>query len=121
MIAALLCLTLADVNATSGAGPIGAMGIAIAMLAMLTLLPALLLIFGRPVFWPFVPAPELRRKTCRSTSGRGSRTCIARRPGMITIGVFALMAVMALGLLNRPGGLDITQQLPQAASIRSRA
>ena len=55
MIAALLCLTIAKVNGTSGLGPIAAIGIACAALSMLTLLPALLTIFGRRAFWPFVP------------------------------------------------------------------
>lgn len=108
VIAALLCLTLADVNATSGAGPIGAMGIAIAMLSMLTLLPALLLIFGRPVFWPFVPHPGTGTEDVPVNFWSRLADLIARKPGMVTLVVFSLMGVMALGLLNRPGGLDIT-------------
>ena len=55
VIAGLLCLTIAKVNGTSGMGPIAAMGVACAALSMLTLLPALLTIFGRRAFWPFVP------------------------------------------------------------------
>src|SRR3954454_15140481 len=55
VMAALLCLTLAKVNGTAGLGPVGAMGVAVAMLATLTLLPALLLIIGRRAFWPFIP------------------------------------------------------------------
>ena len=55
VIAALFCLTLAKVNGTSGLGPIGALGVFCAALSMLTLLPALLTIFGRRAFWPFVP------------------------------------------------------------------
>jgi putative drug exporter of the RND superfamily len=55
VIAALFCLTIARVNGTSGMGPIVAMGVACAALSMLTLLPALLTIFGRRAFWPFVP------------------------------------------------------------------
>jgi RND superfamily putative drug exporter len=59
VIAALLCLTIAKVNGTSGLGPIAAIGIACAALSMLTLLPALLTIFGRRAFWPYVPhTPE---------------------------------------------------------------
>ncbi len=59
VIAALLCLTIAKVNGTAGLGPIAAMGIACAALSMLTLLPALLTVFGRRAFWPFVPhTPE---------------------------------------------------------------
>jgi RND superfamily putative drug exporter len=55
VVAALLCLSLASVNSTAGLGPVGAMGVAVAALAMLTLLPAFLLLAGRRAFWPFVP------------------------------------------------------------------
>lgn len=46
-ILGLLCLTVADVNSTSGLGPVGAFGILSALIAMLTLLPAVLVIFDR--------------------------------------------------------------------------
>ncbi|MGH2846428.1 MAG: MMPL family transporter, partial [Thermoleophilaceae bacterium] len=55
VIVALFCLSIAKVNGTSGMGPIVAMGVGCAALSMLTLLPALLTIFGRRAFWPFVP------------------------------------------------------------------
>jgi len=50
VIVALLCLSLAEVNGTSGLGPIGAMGVALAMLVMLTLLSAGLVLGGRRAF-----------------------------------------------------------------------
>ena len=57
--AALLSLALAKVNGTAGLGPVGAMGVAIAVISMLTFLPAVLVIVGRRRFWPFVPyGPE---------------------------------------------------------------
>src|SRR6185436_17497695 len=46
VIVALLTLSLAEVNGTAGLGPIGAMGVGLAMISMLTMLPALLAIFG---------------------------------------------------------------------------
>jgi RND superfamily putative drug exporter len=52
---ALLSLSIAEVNGTAGLGPIGAMGIAVAMIAQLTILPALLVICGRWAFWPRIP------------------------------------------------------------------
>ncbi len=61
VIAALLCLTLAKVNGTAGLGPIAAVGVACAALSMLTLLPAMLAIFGRRAFWPFVPQHPAHR------------------------------------------------------------
>ena len=55
VMAALLCLTLAKVNGTAGLGPIGALGVAVAVISTLTLLPGLLLIAGRRAFWPRIP------------------------------------------------------------------
>ncbi len=51
----LLCLLLARLQSTAGLGPVGAFGIIGAMLAALTFLPALLVLGGRYVFWPFTP------------------------------------------------------------------
>ncbi|MFT4050096.1 MAG: MMPL family transporter [Solirubrobacterales bacterium] len=107
VVAALLCLTLADVNATASAGPIAAMGIAVSMLAMLTLLPALLLVFGRPIFWPFVPRAGTASDEMPTNFWSKLAGDIARRPVFLATAVFAVMGVMALGLTLKPGGLDL--------------
>ncbi len=49
---AMLVLVLADTGLTSSLGPVAAIGVACAFVAGLTLLPALLTIFGRTGFWP---------------------------------------------------------------------
>jgi putative drug exporter of the RND superfamily len=76
VIAALLCLTLAKVNGTAGLGPIAAIGIACAALSMLTLLPALLTIFGRRAFWPFVPHAAETTPSVDAVSDRARRTIV---------------------------------------------
>ncbi len=110
VIAALLCLTLAKVNGTAGLGPIAAIGIACAALSMLTLLPALLTIFGRRAFWPFVPhteetAPngavsERARRSIVEGSGAGAlgRVVLAILAVVVPV-VVLLVAVPPLGLL----------------------
>jgi len=105
VIAALLCLMLAQVNGTSGLGPIGALGIAVAMLAMLTLLPALLLIFGRRAFWPFIPRVGDRGADETRGRWRGVGEWVGRRPRAVALGVTALLLVLALGILNFDDGL----------------
>lgn len=55
VIIGLLCPMFAQMNSTSSLGPVGAAGIACALLVMLVTLPALLVIVGRWIFWPFVP------------------------------------------------------------------
>ncbi len=105
VVAALLCLMLAEVNGTSGLGPIGALGIAVAMVAMLTLLPALLVICGRWVFFPFIP--RFDPATSSEPSGVWQRLgdAIARRPRKVAVGVVALLLVLSLGLMNFSTGL----------------
>jgi putative drug exporter of the RND superfamily len=49
---AMLTLSLADARLTSTLGPVAAIGVACGFVAGLTLLPALLTIFGRRGFWP---------------------------------------------------------------------
>jgi len=51
----LLVLLFSQLTNTAGLGPIGAIGIVVSMFTILTLLPALLLVFGRWIFWPRKP------------------------------------------------------------------
>jgi putative drug exporter of the RND superfamily len=105
VIAALLCLTLAELNGTAGLGPIGAMGIAVAMIAMLTLLPALLVIFGRRAFWPFIP--RVGGEGSDETHGRWRRVGerVAARPRRFVVVTAVVLLVMSAGLLNFSNGL----------------
>jgi RND superfamily putative drug exporter len=100
VIAALLCLLVAEVNSTRGLAPIAATGVALAMLSSLTLLPSLLLIFGRRAFWPFVPLEG--SGGADETHGLWSRIAalIARRHRVIAVGTLAVLAVLALGLVD---------------------
>jgi RND superfamily putative drug exporter len=98
VIAALLCLMLAKVNGTSGLGPIAAIGIACAALSMLTLLPALLTIFGRRAFWPFVPhTPETAPRA--EAISEGARRRIVEGSGFLAFLQVALACILVLILL----------------------
>ena len=61
VILGLLCLTFAETNSTSGLGPVAAIGVAVALVTMLTLLPALLVTVGRWIFWPVHPTLRIGR------------------------------------------------------------
>ncbi len=63
VILGLLCLLFSELNSNQGLGPVAAIGIAGALIASLTFLPAVLALLGRAAFWPFRPtygsaAPE---------------------------------------------------------------
>ncbi|HST68439.1 MAG TPA: MMPL family transporter [Solirubrobacterales bacterium] len=104
VIAALLCLTLAKVNGTAGLGPIAAIGIACAALSMLTLLPALLTIFGRRAFWPFVPHSEGTTPRVEDVSDR-ARSSIVEGSGFgalvrVVLACLVVLVTLPLVLLN---------------------
>jgi putative drug exporter of the RND superfamily len=97
VIAALLCLSIAKVNGTSGMGPIVAMGVACAALSMLTLLPALLTIFGRRAFWPFVPhTPSWSLADEEPSTGLGKRIVNGSSVGALLPVVGAALLVVVL-------------------------
>jgi RND superfamily putative drug exporter len=101
VIAALLCLTVARVNGTAGLGPIAAMGVACAALAMLTLLPALLTIFGRRAFWPFVPHTPETAPSAEATSDRARRRIVdgSTFGGLVRVGLASLVVLVLLPLV----------------------
>lgn len=99
VVAGMLCLLLASMNSTSGLGPVAAVGIVVALLAMLTLLPALLVICGRWVFWPIRPTYGSDDHTETSVWGRIGRR-IAVRPRLTWITTTVLLGAAALGMLT---------------------
>jgi RND superfamily putative drug exporter len=99
VIAALLCLLVAELNSNRGLGPVGAIGIALALASMLTLLPALLVILPRGVFWPFVPHFGDAPKEETGFYARVGRT-IGRQYRPIAVAVVIVLGVMAFGLFK---------------------
>ncbi|MGH2963167.1 MAG: MMPL family transporter, partial [Solirubrobacterales bacterium] len=100
VMAALLTLTLAEVKGSSGLGPIGAMGIAMAMISMLTLLPALLTVFGRRAFWPFIPRYGTEGPDETHGMWRRIAEWVGRGPRRVWIGTTAVLVVLAIGLVQ---------------------
>jgi RND superfamily putative drug exporter len=104
VIAGLLCLLLASMNSTQGLGPACAIGVVVALLVMLTLLPALLVATGRWVFWPLRPAYGSADHTETGVWARVGRR-IAGRPRATWVVTSVLLAATALGVtqLNAVG------------------
>lgn len=104
VIAALLCLLVARVNGTSGLGPIAAIGIACAALSMLTLLPALLTIFGRRAFWPFVPHTPETAPDAGDVSERARRRIVEGSAlgaiARVVVACLLVLVLLPLVLLN---------------------
>ncbi len=95
----MLCLSFAELNSTAGLGPVLAIGVAVTMLVMVTLLPALLVICGRWVFWPKRPSFRSAEPTADGLWARVGRA-ITPRPRRVWIVTTGLLLLACLGLFR---------------------
>ena len=99
---AMLVLVLADTGLTNSLGPVAAIGVACAFVAGLTLLPALLAIFGRTGFWPrrtLVEYDPDHPSTARQGVWRRIGDKVLERPALALAATVAVFGAGALGLL----------------------
>jgi RND superfamily putative drug exporter len=99
VILGMLCLTFAEMSSTAGMGPVVAVGIAVTYLVMVTLLPALLVITGRWMFWPMRPAHGSVEPTQTGIWARIG-AAISRKPRQVWIATTVLLAIACLGLFR---------------------
>ncbi|MFE9564820.1 MMPL family transporter [Streptomyces sp. NPDC006487] len=110
---ATLCLVFGSMNSTKGLGPVVAIGVVLVFFAMTSLLPALLVILGRWVFWPVKPRVTAGYDP-NSAQGHGKWAKIAgavgRRPRAVWIGTALVLGVMALGIFGVQTGQTQAEQ-----------
>lgn len=112
VVIALATLVLAAIPGTRGLGIASAVGLLIALVAVLFALPPALAIFGRKLFWPFIPrvvenavASEKQPQEF-GKFWRGIATNVVRHPVMSLTAAIALLAIMASGLVGTSVGLN---------------
>jgi RND superfamily putative drug exporter len=110
VVVGMLCLGLAEMGSTAGLGPVNAIGVAITLLVMVTLLPALLVICGRWIFWPKRPAFGSPEPTSTGLWARvGQR--IAPRPRTVWVTTAVILGIACLGILKLDtSGLSTDEQ-----------
>ena len=117
VVLALLTLVFASSPSTRSLGVQAASSLLIAADLVLLVLPPLLALCGRRLFWPFIPHVGAKALT---ESGIWHRIAdaVARRPGRVAVVAIAGLAVLCTGLLGTPIGLSQTEQFRvQAESV----
>ncbi|NVN53018.1 MMPL family transporter [Mycolicibacterium hippocampi] len=117
VVLALLTLLLASSPSTRSLGVQAAAGLVVAAVFVLLVLPPLLGLFGRKLFWPFIPALGDRALT---DSGIWHRVAagVARRPARVAVVSIGALALLCAGLVGTPIGLSQTEQFRvQAESV----
>ncbi|MGH3413978.1 MAG: MMPL family transporter [Marmoricola sp.] len=99
VVLGMLCLLAAEMSSTAGMGPVLAVGVVVALLVMVTLLPALLVITGRWVFWPARPGFGTPEPTASGLWARIGRR-IAVRPRTVWVVTAVLLGVACIGMVE---------------------
>jgi RND superfamily putative drug exporter len=109
VVTGMLCLLAAESNDISGLGPVAAVGIAVGLIAMITLLPALLVVFGRWIFWPVRPGYNSAEPTTRGLWSRAGQA-ISHRPRAVWLVTAILLGAGVFGLAGFKFGPLTTAQ-----------
>ncbi len=109
VVLALLTLTLATIPSTRSLGASAACGLLVAALFSLLVLPPLLAVAGRRLFWPFIPHAG-SAPTTQTGPWHRVAAAVARRPGPLCAAAVAALTVLATGLLGTQIGLSETEQ-----------
>jgi len=105
---ALSLLLFAEIEGRQALGLIGAVGIVMAMFAGLVILPAALVVFGRGVFWPFIPRVGGKNPYENGFFSKIGKA-VSRRP-VTSAGVgVVFLAILATGGLGTKTGLSSTE------------
>ncbi|HEX7444605.1 MAG TPA: MMPL family transporter, partial [Acidimicrobiales bacterium] len=118
VIAALSTVVIATFGLYQGFGPALAIGIAMALFANLTLLPALLAICGRAVFWPRIPvAGQVKKGRWGGIAAR----VVGHPVRTLVLGLVILCGLSLAMLAYSPTGFDNRSVPPGADSARGQA
>ncbi|HHU39491.1 MAG TPA: MMPL family transporter, partial [Propionibacterium sp.] len=111
VVLGVLTLLLSVFPATRGLGLASAVGIVIAAGYALVVLPAVLVLFNRWVFWPLIPrvGDAALVESDKSLWARVGNQ-VARRPAVFIAASLALIAVMSAGLFRIETGLGPSDQ-----------
>ena len=114
VVLALLTLLFASSPSTRSLGVQAASGLLVAAIFVLLALPPLLALFGRKLFWPFVPKPGADDI---ADTGAWHRVAdwVSRHATRVAVASIAVLAVLATGLLATPVGLNQIDQFRVSA------
>ena len=105
---ALALLLLAEIEGRQVLGLVSAVGIVVAMVAGLLVLPSALVVFGRWIFWPFVPRVGGKNPYEKSIWSKLGNAVSKKPLAVAAIGV-AILGGLASGGLGIKNGLSATE------------
>ncbi|WBB70776.1 MMPL family transporter [Micromonospora sp. WMMD812] len=109
VIVAFLVLLLASLGFFGSLGPALAIAVAVMLVTSLTLIPAVVSLLGRYVFWP----SKAWQRTPKATVSHRLGTAVGRRPALVAAASGVLLVALAAGALFYKADYDFSAGFPQ--------
>ncbi|MER7889276.1 MMPL family transporter [Micromonospora sp. NPDC094482] len=109
VIVAFLVLLLASLGFFGSLGPALAIAVAVMLVTSLTLIPAVVSLLGRYVFWP----SKAWQRTPKATLSHRLGTAVGRRPALVAAASGVLLVALAAGALFYKSDYDFSAGFPQ--------
>jgi RND superfamily putative drug exporter len=110
VVLALLTLLFASTPSTRSLGALAACGLVVAAVSVLVVLPPVLALCGRRLFWPFIPRADDDGAGLDSGPWHRVAEWVNRRPAAVAVVAVAVLGALATGLLGTRIGLSQTEQ-----------
>ncbi|MFI5490776.1 MMPL family transporter [Micromonospora echinaurantiaca] len=109
VIVAFLVLLLASLGFFGSLGPALAIAVGVMLITSLTLIPAVVSLLGRFVFWP----SKAWQRPPKATMSHRLGNLIGRRPALVAAASGALLVALAAGVLGYKSDYDFSAGFPQ--------
>ncbi|MFI6262157.1 MMPL family transporter [Micromonospora sp. NPDC051006] len=109
VIVAFLVLLLASLGFFGSLGPALAIAVAVMLVTSLTLIPAVVSLLGRYVFWP----SKAWQRTPKATLSHRLGTAVGRRPALVAAASGVILVALAAGALFYKADYDFSAGFPQ--------
>ncbi|MFD0386187.1 MMPL family transporter [Streptomyces stramineus] len=115
VIVAFLALLLSSVGTLRTMGPPLAISVAVALVAALTLVPAVFSLLGTKAFWPSASWAWQPRNPV----ARGIGAAVARRPGLLAGAAATVLALLTINAFDFTSDFETSSQSQKVESIRA--
>ncbi|MEU7839649.1 MMPL family transporter [Micromonospora sp. NPDC049114] len=109
VIVAFLVLLLASLGFFGSLGPALAIAVGVMLVTSLTLVPAVVSLLGRYVFWP----SKAWQRTPKATLSHRLGTTVGRRPALVAAISGVILVALAAGVLSYKADYDFSAGFPQ--------
>lgn len=117
VLAAMLVLFIADYLPYQNFAPVFSLIMVIILIAGLTLVPALFVLFGRRAFWPVIPkVGESPNKTDSFWTKIGS--LVVKRPGVVSTIVIVILAICSTYMTQITYSFNLIKSFPEDMNSR---